>query len=796
MVEMQSALGMLVDFEWYDALTGGNLVFAGDTFNTGTINNGGTTDITRTYYLQGKDTAGCASVRIPVVLVIRPQLDIPLVDPLVATVCNGQSATFTASSLLTANPEFYWYDALNGGNLLAVGDTFTTDTINNATALSITRTFYVEVRDTVSGCTSIRTPAIVTILPALDVPLVVPPVQTVCNGTNATLTASSLLGNVDFEWYDALLGGNLLFSGNPFTTDTLINANATNLTRTFYVQVRDTAGCASLRTPAQIIITPALDLPLVVPPTQLICSGDSASFEAQAALGLGGNIQFRWYDAAFGGNKLFDGNPYNTGPIINANGVQLTRTYYVELYDSSGCTSLRTPAIVIVQPALDVPLVNPPLATICSNDTVEFVASSLLMGSLTFYWYDTLNATVPVFVGDTFAATNSNASTANLIKTFYVEGEASNGCRTIRTPAVLVTRPLLDVPIVQPVTPICGGFSDTLIANSPITSNETYWYDALIGGNLLAVGDTFVTPRLYTTTLYYVSLKDSSGCESARTLVAVPVLSNLDQPAVVFDKQAYCKDERVSAMASSIANTTYNWYSDSTLNMLVFSGNTFQFTAQSFPTLYVEGVNAGGCLSLPTKAKPNILPGIDAENVKAICASSTPTQVTVQWASLASAKSYSISVDTAKTYIDLGTDTSYTYTRKFNSEFSIRFLISSFAKDTCANILRADTSITCRFGVDPPVNQECVIDNAITPNDDGMNDFWKICPEILTYTDVKVSIFDRWGKEVFDTNNYNIDSPSTRFPKSSVSVVDGTYFYILEVPSQGIKKTGYIMIIR
>lgn len=48
---------------------------------------------------------------------------------------------------------------------------------------------------------------------------------------------------------------------------------------------------------------------------------------------------------------------------------------------------------------------------------------------------------------------------------------------------------------------ICPGESATLVANG---IGEISWYDAPIGGNLIAMGDTFITPSLNSSTAYYV----------------------------------------------------------------------------------------------------------------------------------------------------------------------------------------------------------------------------------------------------------------------------------------------------
>ncbi|MFN8117405.1 MAG: gliding motility-associated C-terminal domain-containing protein [Bacteroidia bacterium] len=85
----------------------------------------------------------------------------------------------------------------------------------------------------------------------------------------------------------------------------------------------------------------------------------------------------------------------------------------------------------------------------------------------------------------------------------------------------------------------------------------------------------------------------------------------------------------------------------------------------------------------------------------------------------------------------------------------------------------------------PPCMVE--IPNVITPNGDTHNDFFKI-KNIEYHPNTKVTIFDRWGKKVFESNNYNNEWKGD-------GVSDGTFFYVIEVPEDK-KYSGYITIFR
>lgn len=95
--------------------------------------------------------------------------------------------------------------------------------------------------------------------------------------------------------------------------------------------------------------------------------------------------------------------------------------------------------------------------------------------------------------------------------------------------------------------------------------------------------------------------------------------------------------------------------------------------------------------------------------------------------------------------------------------------------------------------------------NGVTPNDDGMNDYF-IIDGITHYPNNRVSVYNRWGVKVFETTNYDSDgnvfngrsdgratfNPDKKLPS-------GTYFYVLTYEFQeaggnkrNIEKAGYL----
>ncbi|MGZ3900794.1 MAG: gliding motility-associated C-terminal domain-containing protein, partial [Bacteroidia bacterium] len=84
--------------------------------------------------------------------------------------------------------------------------------------------------------------------------------------------------------------------------------------------------------------------------------------------------------------------------------------------------------------------------------------------------------------------------------------------------------------------------------------------------------------------------------------------------------------------------------------------------------------------------------------------------------------------------------------------------------------------------------------NAVTANGDGENDVWTI-DNITEFPNNHVTIFNRWGLKVFETNNY--DNAKNAWPQKDevTKLVPSTYFYVLNL-GNGTTLKGWIELIK
>ena len=90
------------------------------------------------------------------------------------------------------------------------------------------------------------------------------------------------------------------------------------------------------------------------------------------------------------------------------------------------------------------------------------------------------------------------------------------------------------------------------------------------------------------------------------------------------------------------------------------------------------------------------------------------------------------------------------------------------------------------------VFKKLIIPNTFTPNNDGVNDYWDI-KEINTYPDNLVTVYNRYGREVFQSTGYPKPWDGT-YNNERLPV--GTYYYIIDLKNNLPKVSGWVLIVR
>ncbi|MFH6946939.1 T9SS type B sorting domain-containing protein [Flavobacterium sp. FlaQc-51] len=182
--------------------------------------------------------------------------------------------------------------------------------------------------------------------------------NSVCDSGSFTLNATATIG-ATIRWYDAAIGGNLLATGNSYTTPVLSG------TTTYYVD----AGCESNRKPviATVNITPTTLVATSL--TVYNCGAGSVVLEANANIGV-----INWFTTSAGGTSVYTGNRFTT-PTISTN-----TTYYAEASNSTCINTNRT--------AINIVIYTPPVVTDETLLLCQFQKVTLDAGipGMTYLW--------------------------------------------------------------------------------------------------------------------------------------------------------------------------------------------------------------------------------------------------------------------------------------------------------------------------------------------------------------------------------------------------------------------------
>ncbi len=231
-----------------------------------------------------------------------------------------------------------------------------------------------------------------------------------------TLKATGPAG-ATYNWYNVATAGTPLATGATYVTP-LISSSTT------YFLESSAFGCAnSVRTPVQITVNTQPPAPTIGAPSVTICSGDSATLAATVPAG----DTVKWYTLPSGGTAIDSGGAYTTPALTS------TAVYYAASTLNGCASTVRTKDSVYVNPTPGAVTVSPGSTTISAGQSVTFNASSTSVGA-SFNWYTQLTGGTPIYTGASY--TVSPATTT----TYYVAGVfTATGCTTPTREAITVT---------------------------------------------------------------------------------------------------------------------------------------------------------------------------------------------------------------------------------------------------------------------------------------------------------------------------------------------------------------------
>jgi hypothetical protein len=463
---------------------------------------------TTTYYLGALSGNGCEGPRRPVTVNVLPLPSAP--DVLPVWRCGSGVVTFTAQMGSIGGTEIRLYTVGSGGNAIARSQAAPYELRSGV--ISTHTTFYLEVYDGNTGCSSSRVAAGATVhsLPlapfSQDVAL--------CGGGVGTFTVTVVGGgNVAVRLFTQAVGGvplsSLDVSPYVFTTPFV------STTTSFYFEVLDLqTGCVSSRFLSRVQVLPVPTAPIALNASR--CGVGVVTLRGMMTAVAGDEMVL--YAQATGGAALaLSGiSPFD---LVTAPLAQTTTFYISARHSQTGCESARVPAIAIVN--------QPPLAPVGSDVsrcgfgpvTLSVLTGQPVPTEVRLYNQGSGGAILATDKTEPFEFRLSSVMSST---TYYVESyNEATGCVSGRS-AILVS--ILERPTVPSVSSAtrCGAGVLTFSAFPSGSSNLTIGLYAVAEGGV-ALTTTNLPPYhlsvlgVSTTTTFYVSAIDGqTGCQSER----------------------------------------------------------------------------------------------------------------------------------------------------------------------------------------------------------------------------------------------------------------------------------------
>ncbi|HTA81811.1 MAG TPA: ice-binding family protein [Bacteroidia bacterium] len=638
--------------------------------------------------------------------------------------------------------------------------------------------------------------------------------DTVCSGSSASFWVSATGTGLTYQWRKGNV--NLINGGNisGAKSDSLvINPAKIADTSSFYnVIVSGSSAPSDTSIYVKLVVN---TLPIAnAGADKGICSGDSAIIGSLAILG----VTYNW--------APITGLSSNTLAQPEAKPI-LTTTYTLTVTNAAkGCNNTDT-VIVTVNPK---PIANAGTAkSVCKKDSVAIGAPSLL--GVTYSW-------LPVAGLSSAISSHPNASPA--INTVYTLTASNGGCSNTDT----VTVQIKPLPIANagPDVSICLGDGDTI--GTPAIVGNTYSWSPALGLNASSLAQPNASPAITTTYTLTVS-GIASTCNSTDTVIVKVVPQPIANTGL--DK-SICKGDSTTIGGLAVAGVSYDWLPITGLNS---SSSSEPDASPAATTTYTLTASNGVCSNKNTvSVTVNNMPVANAGPDKKIC---TGTNATIGTPAILGDKytwtpSLGLSSDTIA-QPTAGPVTTSTYTLNVtnggcsNSDSVIvtvnplpaadagnnQFLCGGGSVQLGGPAVAGDTYLwTPAFGLNsttvaqPMASSEvttlytvnetdtttgCFNSNQVTvtvnpaefyngisPNGDGINDWWNI-PMLNCYPTNTVLIINRWGSEIWSGTNYDNETVKwTGQDMNGINLPDGTYYYIIKYNNT--EKRGWVFIKR
>ncbi len=560
---------------WYNVSSGGTSLSVASNYTTATLTT------STTYYVESKTASSlgsCVSLnRTEVIATVNTNP----ASPLASNASRCGPGAIQVGAIPSDNQVIDWYAASTGTALpFKVG--FSTIDTNVTTS---NRVFYAAARDLTNGCSSPVRTTVTATYNAYPANLTTATNASKCNPDTATISATALSG-MTIDWYADSTLNTLLQSGSTSGVNKFITPFINSSTNYWAVQRNVTSGCLS---PVSKKVTVTINVTPDAPASSNKERCGSGTVVLTAVPPQGSSVA--WFNVSTGGTSLSTTLSYTT-PSLSS-----TTTYYVESRAAGPCISVtRTPVIATVNSVPSAPTaVN---ASRCGPGSIQLMANPASTNDQTIDWYAAATGTVPAFKMNSLVLDTSITAT----KLYYAASRnIATGCLSATRTTVTATFNALPAAVTTVVNGARCGEGTLNLSATPQTGASIEWYpDSNRVGTLLNTGNTFTTPLLTSTNLYWLVSKSTAGCYSASSKRITASINQIPS-APVANGNARCSTGTVLLTAVAPVGGTVGWYNVSSGGTSLSSLVSYTTPSLTTTTTYFAEAKtaaaAGSCIS-------------------------------------------------------------------------------------------------------------------------------------------------------------------------------------------------------
>ncbi len=571
-----------------------------------------------------------------------------------------------------------------------------------------------------------------TLFVKIDTPPNASVVNDTVNGCANNDVQIEALGGTNYTWWQSA-GLSATNISNP-----IANVSASQM---YYVEVSSVGGCSDTDS---VYVNISANLVVNLGTDFSICKGDTASLSAT------GGSTYTW-------------TPTNSIVALGLATVEViptdTTTYYITVDDGSGCTGTDSVTVNVLP---EIRVVSPGNQDLCKDDLVNLVLSHTggSGGSVTYSWDD------GVYTG---AVQNLSWSASTNMEVKATDD--TYGCSDSITMIVNIR----DFDLDFTYTDTC--FNSTTSFSSIVTSNGTIAnYDWDFSNSNTGTGATESYQFTQSgSSIVKLFVTDDLGCvDSVEKTISIQPLPNT---TIVMAPDTICVNDFItySNNYNGVAGSTFDWsFGDGGTETNGTGNHTYTTTGYYLVTLEVTDIN--GCSKL---AEDSVYVGAGP-----VANFTIPTQGQIG----ETVDLTNISTD-GQIYAWVSGNTF------LSSDFSTTLdLDSTGVKCVTLGVLSQagceDTISHCIT----VIGQEVELTNIFTPNNDGDNETFELLN--LEGRTVDITVYNRWGVEVFEAKDYQNDWAG--LDKKGNNLADGTYFYaVTDVTGETPKQfNGFVVIAR